>query len=783
MQKQSLFILLLLFPFTLLAQQTIRGTILDKDTQIPLIGATITIQNSVPLMGATTDADGRFRIDNVKLGRYSLTIAYLGYEAQVLSNIEVTAGKEVVLNAGLIESIATLEEVVVTARQDKTKAINELATVSTRLLSIEESSRYAATFADPARQAQNFAGVAGGGDDILNEIVIRGNAPRGLLWRLEGVEIPNPNHFGQLGGSGGGISMLSSNVLSNSDFLTGAFPAEYGNAASGIFDLKFRKGNEEQREFTFGAGFLGIEAAAEGPFTSGGDASYLVNYRFSTLSLLGLMGFDVVGDFLPNYQDLSFNVNIPTKNAGTFNVFGLAGNNWATTEYDSERTPNLSFDETENSATAVVGIKHRMILNDKMYLHTILSSSGVNSLYEVIRKNPDTNNVVDQLEEGTILTHRLSSTLNYKLNARHTFRTGLILNHLDEKFSVDVDSLGTAVNIVDVDGNTNVLQSFAQWRWRMSPSLTLNTGVHYYHYMLNGNQTVEPRLGLRWQTTNQLAFTFGAGLHSRAESLTTYLGQTRTNGQMLSSPNKDLGLTKAGHLVVGTEYSVNSNTRIKVEAYYQHLYDVPIAQDSNNNFSAINAFDAFDFINQQDVFVNEGKGRNYGVEITVERFLKNNFYYLGTLSLYKSEFSNDGNEYFNSRFDGNYVMNLVAGKEFTVGKRKVNTLGINGKFTMSGGLRYTEIDTEQSIAQERTIESSTPFTGQIDPYYRADLGISYKMNKGNKTHTLSLNIQNVTDRLNVFERDSYFDNRRGQVIEEVYYQTSLLPILKYKVNF
>jgi hypothetical protein len=292
-------ILLLIISFTLQAQvpyQTVRGTVVDKITQTTLPGAVITIQ-AIPVLGTTTDANGYFKFENVKVGRYDLKVTYVGYDNVFIAQLLVGSGKEIVLNIEMQESIESLQTVEIKASESrKGEILNEMAAVSSRSFSVDETSRYAASNSDPARMAQSFAGVAAA-SDYSNGIVIRGNSPRGLLWRMNGIEIPNPNHFsGGMGSTGGGISMLSTNMMSNSDFMTGAFPAEYGNALSGIFDIRLRKGNDERREYAFQLGVLGMQAALEGPFSKKNKASYLINYRYSTLVLLNAVGFNLGDD-------------------------------------------------------------------------------------------------------------------------------------------------------------------------------------------------------------------------------------------------------------------------------------------------------------------------------------------------------------------------------------------------------------------------------------------------------------------------------------------------------
>src|SRR5688572_14992138 len=274
--------------------QTIRGKVIDRESQAPLIGVSVAIVTSDPVKGSMTDTEGNFKIEKVPVGRHTLKINYIGYQEQVMPEMLLGSGKELILNIGLSEDIRQMQEVVIKAQQEKGRPQNEMATLSARSISVEETKRYAASLNDPARAALSYAGV-GATDDMSNEIVVRGNSPKGVLWRIDGIEVPNPNHFGQEGASGGPISMLSVNMLDNSDFYTGAFPAEYGNALSGIFDMKLRKGNNEKREYAFQAGVLGVDFAAEGPFKKGYKGSYLANYRYSTLAILNSVGLKIAG--------------------------------------------------------------------------------------------------------------------------------------------------------------------------------------------------------------------------------------------------------------------------------------------------------------------------------------------------------------------------------------------------------------------------------------------------------------------------------------------------------
>jgi hypothetical protein len=210
--------------------QTLRGTVTDNASNVPVSYATVILQGTKPAIGTTTDSTGNFVLKNVPVGRYDVGVSMVGYQPSVVNEVQVSSGKETFITISLKEATTELKEVVVKRTISKEHPLNSMASVSARMLSVEEASRYAGGFDDPARLVSSFAGVASNVGN--NGIVVRGNNPKSLQWKLEGVEIPNPNHFADVTGTfgGGGLTALSSQLLANSDFFSGAFPAEYSNA-------------------------------------------------------------------------------------------------------------------------------------------------------------------------------------------------------------------------------------------------------------------------------------------------------------------------------------------------------------------------------------------------------------------------------------------------------------------------------------------------------------------------------------------------------------------------
>jgi hypothetical protein len=393
--KNFLLLLIGLFAFSplkaQLATQTIRGVIRDEVAQSPVIGASVMLiqaEGENPV-GAITDVNGEFKITGITTGRHSFRITSVGYEEQRLSNIIVTAGKEVVLNVTLTEMVKELGEVVITAdrKNDKTKTNNELALVSGRSFNVEDTKRYAGALGDPSRMAANYAGVVSG-NDSRNDIVVRGNSPTGMLWQLEGLNIPNPNHFGSLGSTGGPVSMLNNNTLDKSDFLTSAFPSQYGNALSAVFDLRLREGNNEKHEFLGQVGFNGFEVGAEGPFSKNSKASYLLNYRYSTLGLFKALGINFgTGSAVPDYSDLNFKVAVPTGTKGKLTLFGIVGQSDVTFLGNDVDTTNTNLYGTENSNTRVkygtniFGASYEHTLSPKTFAKLTLGASTTSQVF------------------------------------------------------------------------------------------------------------------------------------------------------------------------------------------------------------------------------------------------------------------------------------------------------------------------------------------------------------------------------------------------------------------
>lgn len=763
--------------------QKIHGTVTDAASKQPLAGVVVLLQSNTNI-NAITDDKGYFEMANVPVGRQTFTFKMVGFEDYTVPQAMVISGKQLDLNISMNESLRTLKEVTIkTTGKDRIKAMNEFATVSARAFSVEETRRYAAAFSDPARMVQNFPGVSNAGD-MDNSIVVRGNSPKGVLWRMEGIEIPNPNHFTAQGASGGAISMLNANTLGNSDFYTGAFVPEIGNALSGAFDLNLRNGNTEKREHTVQIGTLGMELATEGPLSKKSKASYLVNYRYSTLALLEQ--FVELGGVIPKYQDGSFKLNMPTQKAGTFTLWGLGGYNVATNtpEADSSKwtdeKPNEKFNSRNYMATG--GISHQYFIGKDAYIKTIVAASQDKSMNDVDTLNPGDSYTKVPVNHTTLTNTavRASVMYNQKLNARNTYRAGIIAQQFayDMNLSYYDRYKNTWKDILNGDGNTQFYQAYIQWKTRATERLTLIGGVHGSYLALNSKYSIEPRISATYQV-HKNKISVATGLHSKPEHISTYLFQNATKGQSITYPNKDLDLQRAYHAVAGYETSLPFNTRMKIEVYCQYLYNIPVEKDSTSSFSIINALDVYSLLGTKQL-VSKGTGQNYGVDISLERPFANNYYVLATGSVFKSTYNTYAGQTYNTRFDRGYQFNIVGGKEFKLNSSGRSLIGLNAKVLTSGGSRESVIDLAKSRTnKEVAYVPGEYFTKQVPAYFRTDAGIYYKKNNKRATHTIQLDVQNVTNRKNYYF--SYYDANSGNIKTE--HQLGILPNLSYRIDF
>ena len=788
MKHILLLVSIFLFPVSSFAQtQAITGLIYDEASRAPLTGAVITVLTATPARGAATDATGHFKIDSVTVGRHSFRISYMSYEDKVLNDLVITAGKELNLEIGMQEAVHTLNEVTISydRSKDKNRTINDMALTSARSFNVDETKRYAGALGDPSRMAANFAGIVAG-NDSRNDIVVRGNSPTGMLWQIEGLNVPNPNHFGTITSTGGPVSMLNNNNIDKSDFLTGAFPAQYGNAVAGAFDIKLRNGNMDKPEYVAQVGFNGFEGGAEGPLGKNKKTSYLINYRYSTLGVFKSLGLNLgTGTAVPIYQDVNYKLVSNVSSKGKLTIFGIVGNSKVdflgkdidTTKPDLYGGDPFS-DQKTRFATTITGISYDHQLSARSATKLTVGYSTTYQHY--------TNDSISNVDNSThpnqvahFTTGKLAMQWQYlhKFNARNNIQTGISYENTGYHVAYKRLYPGMPDRVFsDQKGNLGLEQAYAQWKHRFNKDLSFVGGMHFQYLDMNSSFAAEPRAAVRYIINSRNAVSLGYGLHSQAQNIYNYFIQTPTAGGVALT-NKDLGFTQSQHVVASYDLNITKNMRIKVEGYYQAISKVPVTIGPSS-YSTLNSGASYDLDNV-DSLVNKGTGDNYGAELTIEHFLSKGFYFLITGSLINSRYKGSDGIERNTAFNTGYVGNVLAGKEFKVGK-KGSVLAFNIKATTIGGKYLTPLDlaASQAIGDE-VYRTDLAYSLRQTGYFRTDFRIAYRKEYRRSTLEFSLDLQNLTNNQNIFNQT--YDRRSNRIVSN--YQQGFFPVPLFRYTF
>ncbi|WOK07094.1 TonB-dependent receptor [Imperialibacter roseus] len=779
--------------------QTVTGTVIEKETKLPLPGVNVLLADTLGAVGTVTDLNGVFILRNVPLGRRSFRFSFIGYKETSLSNILVTSGKELSLAVEMEESVEALQEVVIQASASN-EPMNDMAVVSVRAFTVEETDRYAGSRGDPARMASNFAGVQGA-DDSRNDIVIRGNSPQGVLWQLEGINIPNPNHFSIPGTAGGPVSIINNKILANSDFYTGAFPAEYGNSIAGVFDLRMRNGNNRRHEFSGQLGFLGTEVFGEGPLSKKHTSSYLFNYRYSTLSLFSSLGIDIGTSAVPKYQDMAFRLNFPLKGGGSISAFGIGGDSDIDILISEQKKPERNLygendrDQYFSTKMGVTGLSYTKPLSSNTLMKATLAASAgsQDAQHYFIYRHVDAEGfyAVDSLPQ--ILGYQFNQakysailTFYQKLNAKNSLVYGFnndlySFNFLDsarvlQDSGVDFSEFTTRWNSQE---QAVLLQPYVQWKHKFNDRLSLVSGLHSQYFSLSKSfSPIEPRAGVAWQMGKGQSLNAGVGLHSQIQP--TYLYFYSKPGAS-GLYNREMDFTKSIHYVASYAKMVTANIRFKTEVYYQYLFNIPVERNSSS-FSLVNTGAGFSRF-FPDSLVNTGKSRNYGIEFTLDRAFTGGYFFMLTTSLFESKYKGSDGVLRDTDFNGNYAVNALFTKEWTI--MKDNLIGLGTKITTAGGRRYGPADPVASEREKEVIYvDETRNSLQFPPYFRADIRINYRINRPKLSHEIAVDLVNILGIKNVLKLSwapDQTDPSADPIRRE--YQLGFLPLFYYRVDF
>jgi hypothetical protein len=744
------------------------GVVIEEVTGLPMAGASVSVVGKQTFNTITTES-GSFSL-TVPVGRYRLTVSYTGYST-VDAELSVIAGKPV--NARIVLSPS---DILLKAVEVESGEMNEVADL--RTMTIEKALRFPANFFDPVRVAISYPGVITTNDQN-NSIIVRGNSPNGLLWRLNGLDIVNPNHLANAGtfsdrpaANGGGVNILSAQMLGQTDFYTGFIPSSYGNTLSGVIDMNLRPGNKQESYYTAQASVIGLDLAAEGPIKKD-RSSYLANYRYSTVGLLSALGVNF-GDEAISFQDFSFNANT-TLGKGELSVFGFWGaskNVFDAKSPEKREEQKDLYDIDFKATTYAVGFNFsRGNAKGQLNVGAVYSASDQLREQQIVEDAPsDFAGTMQDIYDTKNTLFSSKITYDLKLGGRSSFTTGVMTNVLENNLKIVVSNRCQDCGLVSTNTSKGekegvLLQPYVSMTTSLSSKLEFTPGVRFVWYSMNNSRSIEPRAGLTFNPNNKTSLTLAYSLISQLQQPQVYL----------SPGGNELGFTKSHHVDLSTTYSPKEDIKITGSVFYQHLFDVPVSSGAGTTFSAIN-------LQEPPMFVplfNEGTGDNYGVDATIEKHFFNSTYFLVGGSIYKSVYTTFDKKEFDTQFNGGFTVNSVYGKEWSNESRN-RTIGLNTRVLYLGGLRESPIDLDASEQSGETVfVSDHPFSNQLNNYFRVDLRFSLRKDKPGYTRTLALDIQNLFN----IENDAYhyYDAFTHQVMLKK--QLGLIPVIVYRIDF
>ena len=754
--------IVLLFSSSLFSQTgTIKGRVFNEQNNEAIPFASIGIVGTNT--GTSTDIDGNYQLINLSPGVYNLSVSCLGYKNKTIFEVQATSAKTTFIDIALESATAELEAVEVKASPfNKT----EESPVSLRTIGSDEIQRNPGGNRDISKVIQSLPGVASTAS-FRNDIIIRGGAPNENRFYLDGIEVPNINHFATQGSSGGPVGMINVNFIREVDFYSGAFPSNRGNALSSVMEFKQKDGNSEKLAGTFTVGSSDYGLMLDGPL--GKKSTYMLSIRKSYLQLL----FKALKlPFLPVYNDMQFKQKMRLNNKNQITLIGLGAiddfklntsvNDKVKDQETIERNEYiLGYLPVNTQWNYTIGANYRHFA-DKSFQTVVLS------------RNHLTNNAVkyfnnDNSSRDNLILDYTSQEIENKLRIETTWRdkgykinAGLNAENVSYTNSTfNKRSLPTGVTIIDFESalNFNKYGAFVQASKNMlAERLTLSLGLRtdfsdYSNDMINPIDQLSPRFSLAYAITEKLSFNFNTGRYYQLPPYTV-MGYRDSTDQLVNKENH-ITYIKADHIVAGFAYELKSDARITLEGFYKMYNKYPLLL--NDSISLANLGGDFGVIGNEPVS-SASDGRSYGAELLIQQKLYKGFYGILAYTFVRSEFKDKTSTFKPSSWDNRHIISLTAGKKF----KKNWEAGI--KWRLLGGAPYTPYDIATS-----SLKTVWDVTSQAIPDYN-------RLNtlRLSPSHSLDIRIDKKYY-FNKWALNAYID------IQNIYnYQTELQPYLNVK---
>jgi len=760
-------------------KQNIVGKVLNKTTLQPIDDVTVTLLlNGIQTNFASTNDKGDFVFNDVEVGRYDLSFSHIAFKSFTKPGIFVSVSRVTSVEVVMEQALQILESVEIKPQKSRGLPLNEMAAISAISIDVEDTRKLAGGLDDPIRAATNLPGVNSNGSFSDNFISIRGNSPRALKYSIEGVELPNPTHFARIGSAGGTFTIFSLQLLDNSDFFIGAFPAEYGNAIGGVLDTRFRKGNNQKNEFSIQAGTLGLDFAAEGPLSANSKASYLFNARYAVVGLARLIGYPTQ----PTYSDVSFLFNFPLSGNSNLKIFSISGTSdrlRTAVEDPSEWEEDIDrYELALNSQLYSLGLAYTRLLPNEILVKFTTLGAFTNQTDNKKYTLDDLSLINRQINEYKAFPFSAALSAKHQYNAALVNKTGVSFNYTTHNYMGQRYRFLAGINdtIVNSSGNSITAKGYTQWKYSLNKQLSFVPGVHLLYHNINNAWSIEPRFSVAYRINEKNKLAAAYGLHSQIEEYAIYKYQFSDLSGNNYFPNESLGLAKAHHFILGYETVISLNHRLSIEGYFQNLYHVPV--EKGGTFSTINLSE----LDELRTLTNDGSGRNIGIDLGFERYSDKGLYYMLNASWINSKYKVEQQDWRSTEFDFGYNIKFLLGREYTIGEKKNrrNVFSWNSTVSFIGGTPYTPIDLEQSaLIQETVFDETLAFTAREEGLIVWDFTTIYRTNKKSRSAYWALQIKNLLSSANAVYRE--YDTVTGE--EVIVPSSSFFPVLSYGLEF
>lgn len=721
---------------TLFAQNgIIKGSVKNTINNEVLPSVTVIIQGTS--IGALTDANGKYSIEKLKPGFYNIEFKYIGFKSKMVYEVQVSNSKPAIVDVDLEEESKNIAEVVVKAA---TFYKPQESPVSLRTIGISEIKRNPGGGRDISKVIQSLPGVAST-VTFRNDIIIRGGAPNENKFYLDGIEIPNINHFATQGSTGGPVGLINVDFVKEVDFYSGAFPANRGNSLSSVFDFKFKDGRTDRTGASLTLGSSDLATIVEGPI--GKNTTFIASYRRSYLQFL-FKALEL--SFLPEYNDFQFRVKSKIDNKNEITFIGLGALDDFSLNLDANKTEDQKYQLQilpvfgQKNYTLGANYKH---FRANGFSTVVISRNYLNNTTEKYKDNDNTKpKLIDYSSkeiENKIRVENTNIINGYKLNYGVNVESATYTNATNNITPFGIIDYSSELNFNKYGFFAQASKGYLKERLQLSAGLRAD-GNSFSSTMSNPLTQLSPRLSASYALNEKISVNANMAIYYQTPAYTV-LGYRNTSGDLL---NKNVKYISNTQTVLGLEYNTISNLKFTMEGFYKLYENYPMLASAGDTIPLANLGTDFGVVGDRPV-VGLTKGRSYGLEFLAQQKLQKGFYGIVALTLVRSEFQDKKNKYVASAWDNRYIVSLTAGKIF---KRNWE---VGAKIRLAGGAPYTPYNVSTSsikanydINPQGTLDYSRLNENRLGDFYQMDVRIDKKYNFKKFSFNIFMDIQNLT---------------------------------------